>query len=121
MNLRPLPPQGSALPAAPHPDHRDSHHSLTIIARADGFVNTFLKKMQTFLSFFRKIEVLIIFVTIRWSDGEDVCENSAKISAIFLVVMAFEAEYWVRLMVVHKDIRSMTPMIVTVLKDRSDL
>ena len=49
------------------------------------------------------------------------CENQAKISAIFLVMMVFEVEYLVRLMVVHKDILSMTPMIVTVLKDRADL
>ena len=50
MNLRPLPPQGSALPAAPHPDLYD----FDIIPRFDLKVKPFLKFFLIFLEFFEK-------------------------------------------------------------------
>ena len=50
MNLRPLPPQGSALPAAPHPDvMRDLllPDDLIIIPHEFGIVKHFFKKSST--------------------------------------------------------------------------
>ena len=42
MNLRPLPPQGSALPAAPHPDLYDLHIISHIFTKVKPFFESFL-------------------------------------------------------------------------------
>ena len=54
MNLRPLPPQGSALPAAPHPDLCD----LYIIAQRFDKVNREIEFFLRFFCFFRKFSFL---------------------------------------------------------------
>ena len=43
--MRPLPPQGSALPTAPHPDLSAFFADLDIIAQQNSFVNTFLQNI----------------------------------------------------------------------------
>ncbi len=56
MNPRPLPPQGSALPTAPHPVIHDVPQStLYIISHIFRFVKGFLKKISDFFVNQRKI------------------------------------------------------------------
>ena len=56
MNLRPLPPQGSALPAAPHPETLSSLDDLNIIAHKNRFVNTYFEKNKNFF-----VEILLFW------------------------------------------------------------
>ena len=60
MNLRPLPPQGSALPAAPHPDLYDPH----IISRKCFLVKYFFEKIYKNLLFGELAHKLRLFCAI---------------------------------------------------------
>ena len=62
MNVRPLPPQGSALPTAPHPDVASFRHS-TIISLFSPFVNPL---SSFFCLVFSRNAVFTVVVAIIW-------------------------------------------------------
>ena len=65
LNLRPLPPQGSALPAAPHPDRPPYRVDLNIIAHPFLFVKPFLEKKKIILRFRSKGVCLFLFIVLQ--------------------------------------------------------